>query len=221
LGGCERTNPYTTRNGGNEAMSEQYLTLKQLQSLVEIPENSLKRYIQEHGEFINYDKQHNRYRIHVSAVETIKTIRKLYGDGFKKEAVTEHLLDAGVPVTITVDSEEGKDLISVNEELQQMKEMMQLFFKKTEEDKKELLQEIAELKQLLNRRNADEVANLRKSLEDKKGDAESREKEKEREQQEMLSKIEEATDKAIKDAINSYKEESEGNKSWLQKLFGK
>ena len=202
-------------------MSENYLTLKQLVELVDIPENSCKRYLQEHEQFLNYKKVHNRYMIHVSAVETLKIIRKLYGEGLKKEAVDEHLNGAGVPVTITMDSEENStSLINVNAELQEMKKMMQLLFQKAEDDKKVLLQEITDLKQLVNRKEADKITELRKSLEDKKGDAEAHN----REQEELFKKIdttiEEATDKAIKQALAEYKE-SEGKKSLLQKLFGK
>lgn len=202
-------------------MNENYLTLKQLIEIVDIPENSCKRYLQEHEQFLNYKKVHNRYMIHVSAVETLKIIRKLYGEGLKKEAVDEHLNGAGVPVTITMDSEEDStSLINVNAELQEMKKMMHLLFQKAEDDKKVLLQEIADLKQLVNRKEADKITELRKSLEDKQGEAEAREKE----QQELFTKIdktiEESTDKAVKEALNEYKE-AEGNKSWWRKFTGK
>lgn len=226
----------------NEQMNEedrkikqpQYISISEAESLTNIPNATLKRYILNHPNFINYIKAGREYRINLNDIDTLKRIRKLYNEGLKKDVVNTRLEESGVPVTITIDSEdaEGFEVVSVNEELTEIKEMMKWLAKKFEEDKQEILlkaeedkrtltAEITELKQLLNRRNADEVANLRKSLEDKKDDAEAREKEKKREQQEMFTKIEEATDKAIKDAINSYKEEVEGNKSWLQKLFGK
>ena len=98
-------------------MSESYLSLKQLVDLVEINENSCKRYMNDHEEFIRFDELHNRFRIHASAVETLKTIRRLYGEGYNREAVDEYLRELGLPVTITVNDKEGMDLVSIDRKL--------------------------------------------------------------------------------------------------------
>ncbi|MBY0224106.1 hypothetical protein [Sporosarcina aquimarina] len=192
-------------------MSESYLTLKQLVELVDIPENSCKRYLQEHEQFLNYRKVHNRFQIHVSAVDTLKTIRRLYGEGMRKEGVDEYLNSSGVPVTITVDSEEGKDLISINQELQEMKKMMEMqvqfnqrIAQQMEADKKEMKeafqQEIQELKTIINRQESEKVSQLRISME---------------ESRKAVDKAT-ATAEALAESL-----EAEKNKGFFSRLFGK
>ncbi|WP_369355890.1 hypothetical protein [Lysinibacillus capsici] len=197
-------------------MSENYLTLKQLIEVVDIPENSCKRYLQEHEDFLNYKKVHNRYMIHVSAVETLKIIRKLYGEGLKKEAVDEHLRGAGVPVTITMDSEDSTALVSVNEELQELKKMMQLqmefnqrLVQQMESDKQEMQEkfnkEIEGLKTLLNRHESEKVEQLRLSM------------------SKSVEEITEASKKAVEDMEAKFeaKIEEEKNRGFFSRLFGK
>ncbi len=166
-------------------MSESYLSLKQLVELVDITENSCKRYMNDHEEFIRFDKLHNRFRIHASAVETLKTIRRLYGEGYKREAVDEYLRESGLPATITVNDKEGMDLVSIDQEVQELKNMfrvqqenklqMQMQFNQNlvqqmevekEELKESFHQEIGELKQLLNRHESEKISELRVSLEE-------------------------------------------------------
>ena len=224
---------------GEEALSESHLSLKELVELVDIPENSCKRYMLEHEEFVRFDKVHNRYRIHASAVETIKTIRRLYGDGLKREAVDEYLRGSGMPVTLTVDSEEsGTALINVNSEVAELKSMMKLqmefnqrLVQQMEEREKERVererrllqeiqesnqlhqQEISDLKTLVNRKESEEISSLRKSLEDKRNDN-------------FTNAIDSASEKAVKVALKEYQEfvaatvEAEPiKKGWLGKLF--
>lgn len=179
--------------------------------LVEIPENSCKRYLQEHEQFLNYRKVHNRFQIHVSAVDTLKTIRRLYGEGMRKEGVDEYLNSSGVPVTITVDSEEGKDLISVNQELQEMKKMMEMqvqfnqrIAQQMEADKKEMKeafqQEIQELKTIINRQESEKITQLRVSMDESKQAVEKAT----------------ATAEALAESL-----EAEKNKGFFSRLFGK
>lgn len=170
-------------------MPESYLSLKQLTELLDIHESTIKGYLNKHPEFVRFDKVHNRYRIHVSAVETLKTIRRLYKEGYKREAVDEYLRGSDVPVSII--GKEGTDLISINDQLQELKNMfcvqqenmvqMQMQFNQKlvyqiEEEKKELKeafhQEIGELKQLLNRHESARVSELRFSLEEAAASAE-------------------------------------------------
>ena len=117
------------------------MSLKQVSDLLGIHENTIKGYMLKHPEFVRFDKEHNRYRIHVEAIEVLKTIRKLYGDGMKREGVDEYLRGSGVPVTITVaNPEDGKDLISINESMEEMKNILQVVIQKNEADKQELIQ---------------------------------------------------------------------------------
>lgn len=192
-------------------MNESYLTLKQLVELVDIPENSLKRYIQEHEEFIRFDKEHNRYRIHASAVDTLKLIRKLYGEGFKKDAVNAQLKESGVPLTIVVTSEAGGiDLKNLNEELSEVKQMLQIQMQFNQK----LVQEFQELKQMVNRKEADEIGSLRKSLELAKKETG------EKERKELFAEIDKVADQAVKEALKDYQEfQGTQKKGFFSKFF--
>src|SRR3954471_6788015 len=135
----------------------QYLTMKELKEMLpEIPENSLKRYLQEHQEYLNFKKEHNRYIVHISEIETITLIRKLYADGLKREEVNAKLEESGVPMTITFDADENQSLVSVNHELTDMKKLVSFLVQQNEqsrihqnklkEQNQELISEVQELR---------------------------------------------------------------------------
>lgn len=188
-------------------MGESYLTLKQLIGVVDIPENSLKRYMIEHQPFLNYKKVHNRYQIHVDSIEPLKLIRKLYGEGYKKEAVDEALKGSGIPVTLTVESEEGTNLVSMNEEVKELKQMMKMLYEKTEADKQEMKeafqQEIQDLKTIINQQEAEKVKTLRLSMKETLD--------------ESKQAVQEATATAERLAVQLEAEKSRG---FFSKLFG-
>ena len=134
-----------------------YLTMKELkEALPEIPENSLKRYIQEHQEYLDFKKEHNRYKVHVSEIEKLTLIRQLYGAGLKKEEVNDKLDESGIPITITYNADESKSLVSVNHELTDMKKLVSFLVQQNEqsrlqqnkvkEQNRHLIHEVQELK---------------------------------------------------------------------------
>lgn len=135
----------------------QYLTMKELKdALPEIPENSLKRYLQEHQEYLDFKKEHNRYSVRASEIETLLLIRKLYADGLKKEEVNAKLEENGIPLTITFDPNENQSLVSVNHELTDMKKLVSFLVQQNEqsrihqnklkEQNQELISEVQELR---------------------------------------------------------------------------
>ena len=95
------------------------------EALPEIPENSLKRYIQEHQEYLDFKKEHNRYKVHVSEIEKLTIIRQLYSAGLKKEEVNDKLEASG---------------------LVQQNEQSRLQQNKVKEQNKHLIHEVQELK---------------------------------------------------------------------------
>lgn len=118
-----------------------------------IPSETLKRYLLNHEPFLNFKKEGRRYKIAVESLEILKKIREWYSEGLMKEDVNERLSEEGVPVTITVHESEEKRLVSVNEELEEMKNML----KTQMQFNQYLLKEIQELKQMVNRREADMI----------------------------------------------------------------
>lgn len=143
---------------GAESLMNQYLTMKELkETLSEIPENSLKRYLLEHEEFLDFKKEHNRYKIHVSEIEKLKRIRQYYAAGLKKEEVCAKLEESGIPVTITYDANEDQSLISINNELTNMKKLVSFLVQQNEqsrlqqnkvkEQNQQLIHDVQELRQ--------------------------------------------------------------------------
>ena len=105
------------------------------EALPEIPENTLKRYIQEHQEYLDFKKEHNRYKVHVSEIEKLTLIRQLYGTGLKKEEVNEKLEESGLPITITYNANESRSLVSVNNELMDMKKLVSFLVQQNEQSR--------------------------------------------------------------------------------------
>ena len=178
-------------------MSKTHFSLKEMVDLVNIPENSLKRYMQEHEEFILFDKQHNRFRIHASAVEPLKLIRKLYGDGLKKEEVQQRLIDSGEPVTIVVKTEdEGVDLVNLNEELTDIKQMLkeQMTFNQ------KFVEEIQSLKEMVNRKESDKIGDLRESLEYSRSESDKMN------QEVIIAEMNKTMEKSVKDILDNVEE---------------
>lgn len=141
-----------------------YISISESEQLTGIPNATLKRYILNHSEFIQFKKQGREYRIKVTELEKLKLIRKLYNEGLKREDVNERLEAEGIPVTITLDEAEEKGLISVNEEIAEMKKLlnMQMQFNQ------HLLKEVQELKRIVNRKEVEMIQELRNSMQEAK-----------------------------------------------------
>ncbi len=185
----------------------QYLTIKELkEALPEIPENSLKRYLQEHEEYLNFKKDHNRYKIHVSEIEKLKMIRQYYSDGLKKEEVNIKLEESGFPITITIDHDNNTSLVSINSELTDMKKLISFLVQQNEQTRiqsnkikdqnQQLIHEVNQLREMLQNevtREAKTVAFLSESLI--------------------------ATQKTVEEVVSSV--EVEKSRGFWKKLFGK
>lgn len=174
-------------------MSKWY-TLKEMIELVDIPENSLKRYIQEHDNFIKFNKEHNRYKVHESAINVLKKIRKLYGEGHKKDEVNDRLREMGTPMDIVVESDD--DGIDSKKELLDIKEML----RRQMEFNENQMKFNQELKQMVNRNESERIESLRKTLQ-------IEHKETEEKNQQALKENNEATEKIVKEAIETNREE--------------
>jgi hypothetical protein len=151
----------------NGQISDKYISISEAEELTGIPNATLKRYMLNHSEFIQFKKQGREYRIKITELEKLKLIRKFYNEGLKKEAVNERLVTEGIPVTITLNESEDKSLVSVNEELAELKNMLKMQM----EFNLHLLQELHELKQMVNRKEAEMIQELRNSMKQAKDEA--------------------------------------------------
>ncbi|WP_077624414.1 MerR family transcriptional regulator [Sediminibacillus massiliensis] len=158
-----------------------YVSISEASEWTKIPNATLKRYILNHEHIINFKKHGREYRVRVSDLEKLKLIRKLYSEGLKKEAVNERLESEGLPVTITLPSgNEGRNgLISVNQELHELKNnfksYMQLQEQKRQEEMRliqekfsQLEQDNLELKRIINERDVRMIDHMNKSMEETK-----------------------------------------------------
>lgn len=161
-----------------KTLVNQFLTIKELkEALPEIPENSLKRYLQEHEEYLNFKKEHNRYKIHASDIEKLKLIRRYYSEGCKKEEVNAKLEENGFPVTIIIEEDQSTSIVSMSSELTDMKKLISFLVQQNEqtriqsnkmkEQNQQLIHEVQQLGELLQnevKKEAKAVAFLSESL---------------------------------------------------------
>ena len=156
-----------------------------------------------HEQFLNFKKEGRRYKISIESLDLLKKIRELYSEGLLKEDVNDNLASDGLPITITVKNQEEKGSISINEELSEIRKMLQQqeqqmtqqmqFNQKLVEELQKVSQTNQELKQMINRKDAELIGELRKGLSESK------------------RMIEEASASA----------ELEKKKTWWEKLMGK
>src|SRR4051812_37128700 len=195
----------------------QYLTMKELKEMLpEIPENSLKRYLQEHQEYLNFKKEHNRYIVHISEIETITLIRKLYADGLKREEVNAKLEESGIPMTITFDADENQSLVSFNHELTDMKKLVSFLVQQNEQSRLQQNKVKEQNQDLIN-----EVQELRNTIEEMR-EAQNIEREREMEKVALLLEKLLVTQKMIEEVAISF-ESKRDNWFWqkVQILFKK
>lgn len=148
----------------NSSKKPEYIPLSKAVELTSIPNGTLKRYMLNHSQFVDFKKVGREYRININDLEIIKIIRTLYNQGLKQNAVDEKLESEGIPVTITIPEENNSSLVNVNEELSQLKNMVQL----NNNVQEKLISELMELKQEINRKDATILNFMKESMESRK-----------------------------------------------------
>lgn len=89
---------------------QEWFAVSDLVSKFEVSENTLKRYIRRHEDFLVV-KQGNRgkYYIYHDSLKVLKLIKKLYGDNKNEIEVNEYLEENGIAMVINVSDEENND----------------------------------------------------------------------------------------------------------------
>lgn len=82
---------------------EQWLKVSDLAGQLEIPQPTIRRYMDRHGHHLHTKKQHKSYLISSASIPTLARIRDEYSKGLNGEQVEEVLL--GQPSTITTVSD--------------------------------------------------------------------------------------------------------------------
>lgn len=183
------------------------------EALPEIPENSLKRYLHEHEKYLNFKKDHNRYRIPVSEIEKLKLIRQHYSVGLKKEEVNAKLEESGIPVTVKKLNNESSVLISVHNELADVKKLVSFLVQQNEQTRLQLNKMKDQNSQLIF-----EVNELSYSIEEMKGLLQ-KEYKKEAQKVAYLRENLIATQKSVEEVVSSVEAEKSGG--LLKRVFRK
>ena len=216
----------------NDHKNNVYIGVTEACEMIGYDRSTLIRHLKKHAHFVTWKMRGKEYRILLDDIDKLKTIKKYYDVENDGDAVNERLEKEGFSVTIVYNSEEDASVVLVNEELQEMKKLLQLVYQKSEADKQELLQkieeverervererlllqerqesehlhqqEIGEVKQLLNHQEAKRVSELRSNLEESK-----------RAMEEVSASVE-----VLKEEVKAM--EAGRKKGFFQKLFGR
>lgn len=85
---------------------EEWITPADVSEKYNIPVETIRRYLRQHGHHLKIKKIHKKYLIHSDSVKFIPQIRDQFADGKSVEEVEEYLESKGLPLTITVQPDE-------------------------------------------------------------------------------------------------------------------
>ncbi|MFB9758865.1 DUF3967 domain-containing protein [Ectobacillus funiculus] len=95
---------------------KEWIAVNDLSKKIEVSENTLKRYIRRHEQFLKI-KQGNRskYFIHSDSIKIVRQIKKMYNNNMNEEEVNKQLQASGIPLVITVPKDDnGTESLSLN-----------------------------------------------------------------------------------------------------------
>lgn len=134
-----------------------YLTNADASEVTEIPVATMKRYMQNHADYVDYKKVNREYRVRESSLEVLKYIRSLYESGKRQDEVNECLVNSHFDKFIFVDEEkEESSLVILNNEVKSLKDMLKEqgeYMKVQSEYLKAQNEQIQELKQAIEDRD--------------------------------------------------------------------
>lgn len=88
---------------------EQWLKVSDLAGQLEIPQPTIRRYMDRHGHHLHTKKQHKSYLISSASIPTLARIRDEYSKGLNGEQVEEVLLSQPSTITTVSDTSVHKD----------------------------------------------------------------------------------------------------------------
>ncbi|WP_433618298.1 MerR family transcriptional regulator [Paenibacillus cellulositrophicus] len=88
---------------------EQWLKVSDLAGQLEIPQPTIRRYMDRHGHHLHTKKQHKSYLISSASIPTLARIRDEYSKGMNGEQVEEVLLGQSSTITTVSDTSVHKD----------------------------------------------------------------------------------------------------------------
>lgn len=96
-------------------MNNQWYTVAEIEQKTGIPHQTIRRYIKNHSHHLIMKKQHKSYLINEQSIKVIEQVRNWYSDGMNSEQVDEALATSGIPMNITIESEQSdENPVSIN-----------------------------------------------------------------------------------------------------------
>lgn len=153
---------------------KEWCTVSEMSNKVNIPVETIRRYIRAHSIHLKVKKINKKYYIHDESMTVIKQIRVFYDRGMKAEEVEENLSAHGVPVTITIQNDRDEPMtVHVAEELKEIKLRLEQQEKFNNELMKRLDERDKYIKESLERRDHQLIESLKATLEVKQGQLEA------------------------------------------------
>jgi DNA-binding transcriptional MerR regulator len=108
-------------------IDNEWLTVTDVCASLDIPAETVRRYIRNHSIHLKVKKSHKKYLIHHDSLEVLRQIRELYAAGKSIDEIEDILTQKGVQVTFTVETTNENDervTVGVADELQEIKKAL-------------------------------------------------------------------------------------------------
>lgn len=100
----------------------EWVTVTEASEKLNIPVETIRRYIRSHSVHLKIKKLHKKYYIHDESMTVIRRIRALYEQGKNVDEVEETLSASGIPMTFTVENDNDEAVtVHVADELKEIK----------------------------------------------------------------------------------------------------
>lgn len=167
---------------GCDSMTDnEWLTVSEVSEKINIPVETIRRYIRGHSVHLKVKKQGKKYFLHNDAMTVIKQIRAFYDRGMNADEVEENLSSSGIPMTITVkdDNDEAMtvhvadELKEIKRALKEQKQFNQMLLQKLDQQNEHLQSQQDYIKQSLERRDQQLLESIRSVQEHKQAEIEA------------------------------------------------
>lgn len=104
----------------------EWFTVSEASEKINIPVETIRRYIRSHNIHLRVKKLGKKYSIHDESMTVLSQIRALYDQGKNIDEVEETLSASGIPMTITVKNDDDESMtVMVADELQEIKRKLE------------------------------------------------------------------------------------------------
>lgn len=142
--------------GVTDVTDSEWMTVSEMSEKINIPVESLRRYIRSHNVHLKVKKVSKKYYLHDDCVTVIKQIRTLYNEGKNVEEVEENLSASGVTMTLTVKNDDddrmtvhvADELKAIRKQLDEQKEFNKMLLEQLDKRDQQLFKLFEESQKL-------------------------------------------------------------------------